>query len=136
MSKFHYLFFTLFILLAAIALAINHVKESDLASDFSVTSGHYVGFSRGVKTGGGIRFSYLVGGQRYVEKCKSPSVSCQKNLFLYDKILKSKSWVVLYERGNPENSEILIFLDQYKKYGLEVPDSLYREVRLLSDCTN
>jgi len=48
--------------------------------------------------------------------------------------MKGIEFVVIFERDNKENSTILLFNDQYNKYGIEIPKNAINSVNILSDC--
>ena len=134
MSTFHKVFFGVFVLIIIVGIGITYVRKQAILENHELTTGYYLEILRGVKTGGGIKFSYFIDGARYVELCQAPKVSCERILRANKDVLKRIQFPVVYEVDNPGHSEILLFASQYEKYNLAVPDSLFEVVAQLSSC--
>lgn len=134
MNRTQKLFLAIVGILILSAIAYSAFQQGALRNDYEVTSGRYLDFFRGVKTGGGVQFSYLVEGRKYKEIGESPPPRCQDNLFAFERTLRQIHLPVVYQRNNPRNAEILLFASQYKYFDISIPDSLFQLIVQISSC--
>jgi len=60
--------------------------------------------------------------------------SCRSVISKEMKNLQQLEFPVVYSQNNFDNAEILIFKDQYEKFGIDIPDNISEMVRTLSRC--
>ena len=113
----------LFILLIiAIIFSVRHYKSIKLQNNYLKTEGRFVRSNYNLPHE--FKYKFKEHKTKYLPILNIPFPSCKK--YLRNKMidLEKFSFPVVYEKGNPKNSEILIFNSQYKKYNIEIPEPL------------
>ena len=130
-KKKQFLLFSLLILVVFIAYSIRKIR---LKNDFVITYGSVVEVIRSKSTKIKFQiekdepFSYpVMFTNKRRQKCKSLFKRKEKEL-------KTYTFPVAHRTGNKNNAEILLFEWQYRKFNIEIPDSLEAIVKELSNC--
>lgn len=106
-------------LMIALFLTYHKYKATNLDRNTLSTTGKFIKYSRGVKTGGGVAFEYKVGGESYRETCcQYFSNTCENKIILYSTELKKRTFPVVYDSADPSNSEILLLESQYLRFNI------------------
>jgi hypothetical protein len=89
--------------------------EKRIERNLSISSGKVISYEYNYKSSKGYNYDYVVNGINY----SGLYLCAKKEVILIDKLFP-----VIYNRLNPEESLLLIFPKDFKKHGLNFPDSL------------
>jgi hypothetical protein len=125
MMKKKLLRFLIFFFVVAVGVFIGLLQKNNLEKDHMNTVGSIFDVETGSKSPDVFaKFSFQINGKEFESNSsiQCPKVECFQ--FLY-KLLKGRSLVVIYEKDNPQNCEMLFRREEYEKYKLEItPDQL------------
>ncbi len=122
----------LFILLCILGVFMLYYKAKLLRDNFEVTTGRVIKVSAGKKKS--ITFE-MKGEQPFFPTRMRGSYGCgHRNVKRQLHVVREMEFPVVYQKGNRQNAQILLFERQYKGFKLEVPDSLANIVADLSKC--
>jgi hypothetical protein len=128
------LFFLL--IFVSIVLCGQFYLKNQLKKTYEHSSGQIIKLVSGGPSGS-IHFIYPENeGAKYNNAMRITWPSCRKIITKHMKLLQSKKFPVVYAKNNLNNAEVLIFEDQYEKYGVEIPIDLKEIVKVLSECKN
>ncbi|MEL6669729.1 MAG: hypothetical protein AAFO91_11670 [Bacteroidota bacterium] len=123
------------ILLMIILVAKYFQKRNSLYANSKFTTGEYINYNVGVKTGGGLKFSYLIDGEAYEDICcQHLPTKCERYLMGNEDALRQYTFPVAYDATDPSNAELLVVQSQYDRYELDVPDEIEEIIRIISTC--
>jgi hypothetical protein len=118
-------------LIIALFLTYHKYKSTSLDKNTIYTTGKFIQYSRGVKTGGGVAFEYKVGEKSYRETCcQYFSNACENEIVLYSSELRKGTFPVVYDSENPSNAELLLLESQYLRFNIPVERE---SMRLISE---
>ena len=110
-------------------------KRSSLLANPEFTTGRYLNYYKGVKTGGGLEFSYSVNGIEYKEICcQHLPTKCENGLMANQVALRQYTFPVVYDVTDPSNAELLVVKSQYERFKIEIPDSIAEIISIISIC--
>lgn len=124
------------VLLLTLGLLTYHYQKGvDLYENHSTTTGKYIRYHRGVKTGGGLEFSYTVDGKSYKEMCcQHLPTACETGLMGNEEALRQYTFIVAYDKTDHSNAELLVVQSQYDRFELTVPKELKEVIEIISKC--
>ena len=120
------------IILISIVLILHKTRKNRLYQNFEITEGRILKLTTGQsKT---LQFKIDNYNPKYNPSMGVTFPSCRKNIHKRMRELQKLRFPVIYEKGNMENHQILIFKSQYKRANLEIPENLKPIVYELSNC--
>lgn len=136
LNRSQYSALIIFSLMTLMVIFFNLYNKKQLKTSFLHTKGKVVKLSSGGNSGSvHFRFGENIDAKRD-NNMRITWPSCRslirKELFKIQRL----EFPVVYSPQNLDNAEILIFEDQYEKFGVEIPDEVSDMVKLLSECMN
>ena len=123
-----------FILLGILAVLWRHRQDRLLESDHELlNNGLIVNVTSGGYTGGGVTFSVYLDEKKYENTMPFPW-KCEDLILMSLSYFQKRKYQVVFQKGFPQNSKILLLKSQYEKYGLDIPEELKGLISELSEC--
>ena len=118
------------------SMVVYHLKKGrDLTSNRKTTLGEYIKYHQGVKTGGGLEFTYEIDGRLYSDICcQHLPTACEQGLMANEAALRQYLFTVVYDSTDITNAELLVTRSQYYSFNVEVPENLSDLIEIISVC--
>ena len=113
-----------FVMLALLLFyIIMFFRGAKLKKDFEIASGEILtAFTTPKNSNVLVRYSFVVNG-KIANGVSSTGCSDSRYYSLLNEVLPSKSMTVVFQKTNPDNSEMLFSTSDFERYKLTVPDN-------------
>lgn len=128
------LWFLMFVSLIIGGTIIDNRRVNELEKNFVVTSGWVTGKSTSKSGHSTIDYFFKIDDKKIRGSSIGGSTWCQWNAKDMSNFIKGLQMPIVYEKGKPENNQILIFKKEYAKFGVKVPEELREVVEEMSKC--
>ena len=118
----------IFVFLLILFVSVAFYKKNSLKNNFSITNGYIYDFGNSRYSGNTIFFKYKFSVNNIIYSASS-GVSCdRRKKFFFQSWKNGKMVQVVYDIKDPDNSSILLTKENYKKYGLNIPNKYKSEI--------